>query len=171
MGCGEVIDEILTIKLCVAGIDDEDVPLQEAYNLSRYDQQQYDQYYQQYYQQQQQPGDDDEVCLSTVKGSTLDSRSLSDLPLQTRYAIVVFVLISHKTCMDRWLVENLRITLKYERKLYYIDSPLLEPHIATATSEHVAPYQALLAQQDKVVLLMLACMMLELYEEMENQNS
>ncbi|GJW38303.1 hypothetical protein Tco_0064148 [Tanacetum coccineum] len=36
------------------------VPLQEAYNPPRYDQQQYDQYYQQYPPQQQQPDDDDE---------------------------------------------------------------------------------------------------------------
>ncbi|GJS32961.1 hypothetical protein Tco_0531343 [Tanacetum coccineum] len=73
--------------------------------------------------------------------------------------------------MDRWLTENLRITLKYEGKLHHIDSPLLEPHVATATSEHVAPYHALLAQQDKVVLLMLACMTPELYKDMENHNA
>ncbi|GJV62138.1 hypothetical protein Tco_1468238, partial [Tanacetum coccineum] len=54
---------------------------------------------------------------------------------------------------------NLRITLKYEGKLHHIDSSLPEPPAATTTPEQVTAYQALLAKEDKVALLMLACMM------------
>ncbi|GJY40881.1 retrotransposon protein, putative, ty1-copia subclass [Tanacetum coccineum] len=49
---------------------------------------------------------------------------------------------------------NLRITLKYERKLHHIDSPLPGPPAANAIPEQVAAYQALLVEQDKVALLM-----------------
>ncbi|GJY03650.1 hypothetical protein Tco_0369590, partial [Tanacetum coccineum] len=39
-------------------------------------------------------------------------------------------------------------------KLHHIDSPLPAPPVATATFEHVAAYQAMLAEQDEVALLM-----------------
>ncbi|GJU52860.1 retrotransposon protein, putative, ty1-copia subclass [Tanacetum coccineum] len=66
---------------------------------------------------------------------------------------------------------NLRIVLKYEGKFHHIDSLLSQPLVATATSEQVVDYQALFADQDRVAMLMLACMTLELQKEMENRNA
>ncbi|GJT05953.1 hypothetical protein Tco_0840415, partial [Tanacetum coccineum] len=66
---------------------------------------------------------------------------------------------------------NLRITLKYKEKLHHIDSPLLDSPAENANPEQVVAYQALLAEKDKVVLLMLACMTHEHQKEMKNFNA
>ncbi|GKB51286.1 hypothetical protein Tco_0902039 [Tanacetum coccineum] len=75
---------------------------------------------------------------------------------------------SHLFCS---LHKNVRITLKYEGKLHRIDSPLFDPHVANANPDQVAANQALLGEQNKAAMLMLACMTLELQKEMENHNA
>nr|GEX39908.1 hypothetical protein [Tanacetum cinerariifolium] len=66
---------------------------------------------------------------------------------------------------------NLKIPLKYEETLHHIDSPLPNPPAVNATPKQVAAYQALLAEQDKVALLMLTCMRHELQKKMKNHNA
>ncbi|GJW42452.1 hypothetical protein Tco_0071251 [Tanacetum coccineum] len=63
-----------------------------------------------------------------------------------------------------WYI-NLRITFKYEGNLHNMDSPLPNHH---ATPEQIIAYQALFAGEEKVALLMLACMTPDLQKEMDN---
>ncbi|PWA75303.1 hypothetical protein CTI12_AA235060 [Artemisia annua] len=87
-----------------------------------------------------------------------------------RTSLSAFGMVEPQQFWDRneSLHRNLRIILKYEGKLDLIETPLPIPPAVDAPAAQAEAYQKLFGEQEKIALLMLASMTLELQKDMED---
>ncbi|KAJ8758992.1 hypothetical protein K2173_003230 [Erythroxylum novogranatense] len=71
---------------------------------------------------------------------------------------------------SNWL-QNLRIVLRQEKKLYVLDTPVPSEPCSDATDEELEKYQCFIDDNEQATCVMLACMSPQLQRQHENMDT